>query len=45
MKLTYEEWKQIIELLEDDLQDNQTSVSDKLLDVTILQKLKEREMG
>lgn len=45
MKLTYEEWKQIIELLEDDLQDNQTSVSDKLLDVTILQKLKEWEMG
>lgn len=45
MKLTYEEWKQIIELLEDDLQDNQTSVSDKLLDVTILQKLKEQEMG
>lgn len=45
MKLTYEEWKQIVELLEEDLQNNQTSVSDKLLDVTILQKLKEREMG
>lgn len=45
MKLTYREWEHLIQLVQADLDNKDTLPHIKLLDITILQELEEKEMG
>ena len=45
MKLTYREWEHLIQLVQAELDDKDTPPHIKLLDLTILQELEEKEIG
>lgn len=45
MKLTYREWEHLIQLVQAELDDQDTPPNIKLLDIAILQELEGREIG